>query len=92
MPIEIDKARGGVNKQGRDVMRVRMIETRHNYVAGAVYDLPKDLALMYIRGRRAAFAPDAPLEVEVKMECAAPENKMLDGPVENKRRGGRRKA
>ena len=55
MPIEFDKTPGGVNamRASGKTMRVRMKETRNVYEAGKSYDLPLDLAFMYIRNGRA---------------------------------------
>ena len=69
MPIEFDKTPGGVNSmraKGR-TMRVRMKETRNAYEAGKSYDLPLDLAFMYIRNGRAYEdkSIDSPPEVKV---------------------------
>jgi len=55
MPIEFNKTPGGVNalRASGKTMRVRMKETRNAYEAGKSYNLPMDLAFMYIRNGRA---------------------------------------
>lgn len=69
MPVEFDKAPGGVNAlraSGR-TMRVRMKETRNAYEAGKSYALPLDLAFMYIRNGRAYEdkSIDSPPEIKI---------------------------
>ena len=71
MPIEFDKTPGGVNalRSKGGTMRVRMKETRNAYEAGKSYDLPKDLAFMYIRNGRAYEdkSIDSPPEIKISV-------------------------
>jgi len=69
MPITFDKTPAGVNalRASGKTMRVRMKETRNAYEAGKSYDLPIDLAFMYIRNGRAYQdkSIDGPPEVKI---------------------------
>ena len=78
-------------------MKVRMLQTVTNslgptvYHAGRSYELHREVGKAWERAGFCVEEVEPELAPEVKIVASAPENKMEPVPVENKKRGGRKK-